>query len=186
MALCLTSVGFIFNIWLVSVTFAYMKTCQGPSEKFQEVRSELKEYVAFKRIPEKTQKRILNFYDFSYKCKFFRQKEVDELLESHLRNMISKETSERLLLKQKLFSQLPLDVLHSIAMALSETIYLKNDVISSNNHHKGQVKYQRKLLSLSSYFNYSLEIVFDSLRNCCCLQRRGRKNKSSSRWKYFR
>jgi hypothetical protein len=117
----------------------YLRTTYGPSVHFQEIRYELKEYVAFKHVPNDTQMRILDYYDFCYKSQFFRGKEIYGVLESDLKLMIAKETTEKLLKRHQLFLLLPPDLLHSIALVMSEAVYLKNDVICRNDVHEGQV-----------------------------------------------
>lgn len=117
----------------------YLRTTYGPSVHFQEIRYELKEYVAFKHVPNDIQKRILDYYDYCYKSQFFRGNEIYGFLESDLKLMIAKETTEQLLIRHRLFTLLPPDLLHSIALAMSEAVYLKDDVICRNDSHKGQV-----------------------------------------------
>lgn len=136
---CLTIIGFILHIWLISEAYMYLRTTFGPSVHFQENRYELKEYVAFKHVPIDTQRRILDYYDYCYKSEFFRGKEIYGLLESDLQLMIAKETTEQLLRKHNLFTLLPSNLLHSIAIVMSEAVYLKNDVICRNDNHVGQV-----------------------------------------------
>lgn len=117
----------------------YLRTTYGPSVHFQEIRYELKEYVAYKHVPNDTQKRILDYYDYCYKSQFFRGKEIYGLLESDLQLMIAKETTEQLLVRHRVFSLLPSNLLHSIALVMTEAVYLKNDVICRNDIHQGQV-----------------------------------------------
>lgn len=139
-AFCLTIVGFILHIWLIAKVYLYLRASYGPSYRFQELRYQLKEYVAFKHVPKHTRKRILAFYDFSYNGNFFRKKEIDGLLSSDLKHMIVKETIKKLLKQHHLFMLLPSNLLHSIAIAMSEEVFLRNDVICRNDRTRGQVR----------------------------------------------
>ena len=103
------------------------------------MRCRLQEYVSFKHIPKHIQERILTYYDFSYKDEFFRKAEIDELMYSDLKHMIAKETTEKMLKRQYLFMLLPANLLHLIAVAMSEEVFLQNDVICRNDNNGGQV-----------------------------------------------
>lgn len=138
-AFCLTIVGFVLHIWLTTQAYLHMRSTNGPSIRFQEIRYQFEEFVAFKHLPKRTQKRILAYYDYSYKNKFFRKKEIDRLLDNDLRHFIARETIEKLLIQHAIFFELPANLLHSIAVAMSEVVYLPNDVICRCEHRMGQV-----------------------------------------------
>lgn len=132
----------------------YLRTTYGPSVHFQEIRLELKEYVAHKHVPNDTQKRILDYYDYCYKSQYFRGNEIYGFLESDLQLMIAKETAENLLMKHEIFSLIPSNLLHSIAHAMSEAVYLQNDVISRNDSHKGQVSIMIFIRNFENNLNF--------------------------------
>lgn len=139
-AFCLTIVGLMLRIWLKSKMYLNLRTLNGPSVRFQEMRCQLQEYVAFKHIPKPIQKRILTYYDYCYKGKFFRRKDIKGLMDSDLRHMIAKETTEKLLMRHYMFRLLPANLMHSIAVAMSETVFLPNDIICRNDRNAGQVR----------------------------------------------
>lgn len=139
-AFCLTIVGFMLHIWLISKVYLHLRTSYGPSVRFQEMRWELQEYVAFKHIPKRVQKRILTYYDYCFKDEFFRKKEIEGLLGRDLMHIIAKETTEELLKRHFLFELLPANLLHSIAIAMSEVVFLRNDVICRFDRNVGKVR----------------------------------------------
>lgn len=142
-----TLFGFVLHIWLVSQAYMYLRTAYGPSVQFQENRYQMRTFMSFKRISKSIQKRVLEFYDFSFKGKFFRQKQVDELLGSELRNLVTIETCEKLLRGNYIFKRLPEDLLHAVAYCLEEVVFLRNDVICKIDSSRSQVSFKARNFS---------------------------------------
>ncbi|KAG5677644.1 hypothetical protein PVAND_007385 [Polypedilum vanderplanki] len=140
-AIIFTLIGCVANYWLVSEALMYLTTASGPTVCFQEFQYELMEYVAFKKIPKSTQLRILNYFDFIFKGKFYRMSEMYALNKGQLKHLITNETCQQHLMRNYLFKMLPDGLLHSIASCMRETIYLRNDVICRIDRHRGQKLY---------------------------------------------
>lgn len=133
-----TAIGFILHIWLVSEAYIYLRTNYGTSVRFYEIRYQLREYMAFRRLSKVIQKRILTYYDFSFNGKFFRKREINVLLGKQLRHSVIAETRMQLLQKNDFFKQFPDELLNSIVDCMSEVIFLRNDVIC-NTESRAQV-----------------------------------------------
>ena len=144
-----TLIGFILHIWLVSEAYMYLKTAYGPSIRFQEIRYQMRMYIRFRRLPKTVQQRILAFYDFSFNGKFFRKREINELMGSSLKHLVTKEKCQQLLIDNYFFKQLPEELLSLIVDCMSESCFLRNDVICKVDSSRSQVNLFHVLMSLS-------------------------------------
>lgn len=134
-----TLIGFALHIWLVSEAYMYLSTSFSPYLGFQEIRYQLRAYIAFKHIPKSIQSRILSYYDFSFKDKFYSREEISTLFGEELRQSIAIEICQEQLWKNYLFKILPENLLKPIAICMMEETYLQNDIISRNDYNRGQV-----------------------------------------------
>lgn len=125
----MTLIGFVVHIWLVAEAFAFMRTFYWSSIRFQEIRYQIDKYVSCKRLSKSMQSRIIALYDFSFNGKFFRKREIDELLGNELRHLVKMETCQLLLKGNYFFKQLPEELLSAMADCLMEMVFLCNDVI---------------------------------------------------------
>lgn len=141
-----TLFGFVLHIWLVSEAYMFLRTSYGPSIRFQEIRYQMKKFMSFKRISASIQRRVLKFYDFSFNGKFFRKRDINELLGNELRYLVTKETCEELLKVNHLFKSLPDELLLSVANCMTENVFLVNDVICQVDSLRAQVSFKRGML----------------------------------------
>ncbi|XP_070501527.1 potassium/sodium hyperpolarization-activated cyclic nucleotide-gated channel 4-like [Chironomus tepperi] len=146
-----TLIGFALHIWLVSEAYMYLTTSFGPCLGFQEIRYQLRAYIAFKHIPKSIQSRILSYYDFNFKDKFYSQEQILILLGVELRQSIAIEICQEHLWKNYLFKILPENLLKSIASCMVEETYLQNDIISRNDYNGGQKLYYIVLGTVAVY-----------------------------------
>lgn len=134
-----TLIGFALHIWLVSEAYMYLTTSFGPYLGFQEIRYKLRAYIAFKHIPKSIQSRILSYYDFGFKDKFYPKEQILTLLGGELRQSIAIEICQEHLWNNDLFKILPENLLNPIASYMVEEIYLQDDIISRNDYNREQV-----------------------------------------------
>lgn len=134
----LSLIGFILHIWLVSKAYMYLRTTYWPEIRFHEMRHQISEYVSFKGLSKSLQNRILEFYEFSFRGKFFRKQEISGLLGNELCHLIAIQTRKKLLQGNFLFNQIPDDLLDSMADCLVETVYLADDIICKVNSTRAQ------------------------------------------------
>jgi hypothetical protein len=136
----LTVIGFMLHIWLISETYAYLRTTCGTSVRFHEMRYQMRKFFAFKRLSNVVQDRILTFYDFSFDGNFFRRQIIDEMLGTELQHSIRSETCRHMIQGNYFFQQLPDEILDSIANCMSEEVFLRNDVVCIGESARAQVK----------------------------------------------
>lgn len=92
-----TLIGFVLNIRLVSEAYMYLRTTYAPYIRFQEIRYQMRMFIRFKRLSKSIQRRVLDFYDCSFNGKFFRRREINELMGSSLRHLVTMEKCRELL-----------------------------------------------------------------------------------------
>lgn len=139
-AIAYTLIGFVVHIWLVSKAYMLLRTVKSTKIRFQEIRYQLRTFMAFKGLSIAIQQRILTFFDFSFHGKYFRKREINELLGHGLRQLVTLETCKRQLTRNYIFKQLTEELIGPIANGLTEAVYLKNDVIGKVESARTQVK----------------------------------------------
>lgn len=128
-----TTIGFILHVYLISMAYMYLRTAFAPTVRFQEIRYQMQEYMAFKHLSSSIQSRILTYFDFSFQKKYYRKSEIKELLSDELLQSISNQTTLILIEGIYFFKMLPKEVLTTIVDCMTEQIFLKNDVISRHD-----------------------------------------------------
>lgn len=101
-------------------------------------------FIRFKRLSKSIQRRVLDFYDCSFNDKFFRRREINELMGSSLRHLVTMEKCRELLTGNYFFKQLPDELLNSLADSMSETLFLPNDIICKVDSTRTQVNFSTK------------------------------------------
>ncbi|CRL06932.1 CLUMA_CG019511, isoform A, partial [Clunio marinus] len=86
-----TSMGIILDIWLLSKAYMLIRTKYGPKLQFQEIRYQMREYMAFKRLGKSTKQRVLKFYDISFNGEFYRKREINDMLQKQLKHEVATE-----------------------------------------------------------------------------------------------
>lgn len=167
----------------------YLRTHYAPSVRFQEIRYQMQMFMSFKQLSTAIQQRILTFYDLSFGGRFFRRRDINELLENELRLAVSVETRRHLLERNYFFKQLPDALMNSMANCMSEVIFLRNDVICKVDAMRAQVRPTFAFHSTWHFPQFSDKnsgTLLHCERNRGCLHWRGRRSRASLRWKFVR
>lgn len=135
-----TIIGFVLHVYLISMGYMYLRTAYAPTVRFQEIRYQMQEYMAFKHLSSSIQSRILTYFDFSFQKKYFCKNEIKDLLSDELLQSISNETTLKLIEGIYFFKMIPREVLTSIVDCMTAQIFLKNDVISRQDAIQGEVR----------------------------------------------
>lgn len=149
-----TTIGFVLHVYLISMAYMYLRTAFAPTVRFQEIRYQMQEYMAFKHLSSSIQSRILTYFDFSFQKKYYRKSEIKELLSDELLQSISNQTTLILIEGIYFFKMLPKEVLTSIVDCMTKQIFLRNDVISRQDAIQKKVRtyYLISWLSLLNVF----------------------------------
>ena len=135
-----TLIGFVLHIYLISIAYMYLRTAYAPKVRFQEIRYQMQEYMAFKHLSSSIQSRILTYFDFTFQKNYYRKSEIKELLSDELTQLISNQTTLKLIEGIYFFKMLPQEVLILIVDCMTEQVFLKNDVIWRQNAIQEKVR----------------------------------------------
>jgi hypothetical protein len=166
-----TLIGYVMHIWFIAEACMLIKAAAGPTERFFKIRHNLNEYMIFKELPLNTRKRIMTYYEYNFKNKFYHNREIVGSLGCNLKSMIAMEMCGKLLSENYVFKLLPNTLLHAIATSMSEKVYLKNDVISHNDqqHLRGQVLiviYATHLFLFHTFMHIKELMLHLTISNC--------------------
>jgi hypothetical protein len=124
--------GLLLKIWLVTYAYIAYKTSYGTSINFQMLRSELKKYMLFSKLPEKTRSRLLTFYDASFDGHFFRRNEINKILGDKLQLSIKIDCYGELVRSNSFFQMIPDEMIPAVVNAMTEVRFLNDEVLSFN------------------------------------------------------
>ncbi|XP_060522333.1 potassium/sodium hyperpolarization-activated cyclic nucleotide-gated channel 4-like [Cylas formicarius] len=123
-------VGKIIHIttWVALLCAILSKDLQ--EVKFQEIITQLHEYMKHKQLPDNLRHRIVGYYNFKYQRKFFNQRNILDLLPESLRFKVNIDKSRTIKSsKLPLFNAFSEDTLQEIVSYFVSEIYSANDVI---------------------------------------------------------
>lgn len=97
--------------------------------KYFETISQVQAYMSQKQLPMSMQIRLLQFYDYKYNKKFFKERGITSLLSDKLKGEINLNVCSKLVQNVALLGQLPQQTLEQVVTNLKAEIYLANDII---------------------------------------------------------
>lgn len=172
-AIVFTLIGFVVHIWLVSKAYMLLRTIYSTTIRFQEIRYQMRTFMAFRGLSTAVQQRILTFYDFSFNGNYYRKREINDLLGTELRQFVTLETCKQLVKENFIFKQLNEELIGALANCLTESVYLKNDVIGKVESARTQVKFHCQSFPFAlttETFILAAETSLHCKWNRCCVQ----------------
>ncbi|CAH1133720.1 unnamed protein product [Ceutorhynchus assimilis] len=114
-------------VWIITLyTFMAKRALR---VRFEEIMTELKEYIKAKQLPDGLKTRLLKYYTYKYQKVFFNE----QLIVSILSDTLKKETDvflcKSLLKQQKIFATVPAKTIVQVMSYLVPQIYLPNDLV---------------------------------------------------------
>jgi len=114
-------------IWIVLLyTFLSQRTLR---VKFEEVMTELNEYMIAKQLPPDLKQRLICYYRFKYRNVFFNETFIRTILSENLKKEIDVYLCKSLIKHVSIFSQISSKTVKLIVASLIPEIYLPNDLI---------------------------------------------------------
>ncbi|XP_003703387.1 potassium/sodium hyperpolarization-activated cyclic nucleotide-gated channel 4 [Megachile rotundata] len=126
-------IGIVSPWFLITRVMQYFKGANSSRLRYQGTVAQLRQYMRHKQLPYPTQRRIIEYYEFRFQHRFFRESEIIHTLSSHMRNEISMHSCRKLVENVTFFNNLPLSLLSRIVSLLRSEIFLTNDVIVRAN-----------------------------------------------------
>ncbi|XP_078052317.1 potassium/sodium hyperpolarization-activated cyclic nucleotide-gated channel 1 [Augochlora pura] len=126
-------IGILAPWILVSRVMQFFKGTNSSRLKYQATMAQLRQYMRHMHLPHHTQTRIIQYYEFHFQRRFFRESEIMHTLSSQMRHEISMHSCRKLVENVTFFNNLPLSLLGRIVGLLKSEIFLTNDVIVRAN-----------------------------------------------------
>lgn len=118
----------------------FFKGVNSSKLKYQAALAHLSQYMSHKQLPRKTQNRIVEYYEFRFQRRFFRESEILSILSMQMRQEIRMHSCRKLVENVTFFNNLPLSLLARIVALLKSEIFLTNDLIVKA-HQTGNCMY---------------------------------------------
>jgi hypothetical protein len=135
--LTLVIISQILGSLIIWILIAYMrlffKGANGSRIKYQDIISQVKQYMHRRQLPHATRHRIIAYYEFCFQQQYFHEVEILNILSMQMRQEINMHVCRKLVENVTFFNPLPLALLTRIVALLKSEIFLTNDVIVRAN-----------------------------------------------------
>lgn len=121
--------GMIVPWFIVTCVLNFLQGENSSRLRYQGTVAQLKHFMRHKQLPYPTQKRIIQYYEFRFQYRFFRESEIINTISTQMRHEIRMHTCRKLVENVTFFNNLPLTLLGQIVALLKFEIFLTNDVI---------------------------------------------------------
>lgn len=121
--------GVVFYLYALATILQLFGTVNISETKYDELFSQVVDYMETKKFPEDLQKRIGVYYTTRFDGKFFREKQILNTLSEHLRMELLLNSCSNLIQTVDLFKGLSKAAVGSIVGVLKQEIYLPKDAI---------------------------------------------------------
>lgn len=149
--------GFVAPWLLITKVMQFFKGTNSSRLKYQGTVAQLKQYMRHKQLPYPTQKRIIEYYEFRFQRRFFRESVIIHTLSAQVRHEIRMHSCRKLVESVTFLNNLPLALLGRIVSLLKSEIFLINDVIVRANQ-PGDCMYFIATGTVAIYTNSGKEV----------------------------
>lgn len=122
-------IGYVLMALLLILILQYVCSGGSAQSKYQEIVSQVQEYMRYKQLPCDIQNRIMSCYEYRFQKKYFREDVIKATMSERLRREINVYNYRRLIDTVSLFKGVPDQVVVDIVNCLKREIFLPNDII---------------------------------------------------------
>ncbi|KAB0800754.1 hypothetical protein PPYR_06493 [Photinus pyralis] len=126
-------IGYVLMAILLILILQYVCSGGSAESKYQEIVSQVQEYMRYKQLPCDIQNRIMTCYEYRFRKKYFREEVIKATMSDRLRREINVYNYRRLIDTVSLFKGVPDQVVVDIVNCLRHDIFLPNDIIMKAN-----------------------------------------------------
>ncbi|XP_043491455.1 potassium/sodium hyperpolarization-activated cyclic nucleotide-gated channel 2-like [Polistes fuscatus] len=126
-------IGTLITWYLIARLVQYFKGTNSSKLRYQSAVGQLTKYMRHKQLPRHTQRRIIDYYEFRFQQRYFRESDILNTLSLQIRQEIVMHSCRKLVENVTFFNNLPLVILNRIVALLKSEIFLTNDVIVRAN-----------------------------------------------------
>ncbi|KAJ3655963.1 hypothetical protein Zmor_015070 [Zophobas morio] len=121
--------GKVYVFYITVLILNYLLRQRSLEIKYFETISQVQAYMSQKQLPISMQTRLLQFYDYKYNKKFFKERGITGLLSEKLKGEINLNVCSKLVQNVSLLAHLPQQLLEQVVLNMKAEIYLANDII---------------------------------------------------------
>lgn len=121
--------GVMYFSYMVVVVLEMVSSANASESRYEEIMSQLKEYMASKKLSPTLRRRLMMYYENRFQKHYFREHAILATLSEHLRQELVLFCAQRLLHQVDIFEGLSKVVTNDIAAVLKQDVYLPNDII---------------------------------------------------------
>ncbi|XP_026481605.1 potassium channel KAT1-like [Ctenocephalides felis] len=126
----ISSITNIFNVsYIMAVIINFIFNQFMPNTNYESMMSQLNVYMAVKKVPQRVQKKIRNYYSYRYRQKHFKEEVLISMLTPNLRTDLKLTWCGKVFEKMDLLKNMPRYVLELLMRHLKAEIYCPNDTI---------------------------------------------------------
>ncbi|CAG9771738.1 unnamed protein product [Ceutorhynchus assimilis] len=115
------------TVWIITLyTFMNKRALR---LRFEEIMTELGEYMKAKQLPDCLKARLLKYYTYKYQKVFFNEQLIGTIFSDTLKKEIDVFLCKSLLKQQKIFATVPAKTIVQVMSYLVPQIYLPNDLV---------------------------------------------------------
>ncbi|XP_014605251.1 PREDICTED: potassium/sodium hyperpolarization-activated cyclic nucleotide-gated channel 1-like [Polistes canadensis] len=126
-------IGTLITWFLIARLVQYFKGTNSSKLRYQSAVGQLTKYMRHKQLPRHTQRRIIDYYEFRFQRRYFRESDIFNALSLQIRQEIVMHSCRKLVENVTFFNNLPIVILNRIVALLKSEIFLTNDVIVRAN-----------------------------------------------------
>ncbi|XP_076272030.1 potassium/sodium hyperpolarization-activated cyclic nucleotide-gated channel 4-like [Rhynchophorus ferrugineus] len=129
-------VGKVINMFICVAVLHILLNRNIQEIKYQQVVGQMKNWMKNKELPSKIQQRVVDYYEFYYRKRYFNQSDINRLLSTSLKLKITDNTL-RVLRESNvtIFGNLPDESIQQVLENFVMEVYCPNDVIMSCGSH---------------------------------------------------
>nr|XP_022917192.1 potassium/sodium hyperpolarization-activated cyclic nucleotide-gated channel 1-like [Onthophagus taurus] len=128
-----TVIGWIYRIIITTQITLLVLKVNPIGANHAKLVQEFEEYVVTKKLPKLVKKRVLNYLEFKFHGKFYREVVIWKTLSNSLKQEINLFICRKLLNSLFIFHNLPMEIVMKLSNNFKHEIYLHNDVIIQAN-----------------------------------------------------
>lgn len=123
--------GVVFYVYALAKILHLFGTVNVSDAKYEELLTQVREYMITKKFPHNLEKRIETYYSVKFNKKFFKENDILDTLSEHLRMEVRLYSCSNLIRRVQLFRGMSRAAIGCILGVLQQEYYLPGDVILS-------------------------------------------------------
>lgn len=121
--------GIVYFAYITAVVFELLSSASVSESKYEEIMSQLREYMISKKLPTALCHRMLMYYENKFQKHYFREHSILLTLSEHFRDELTVFCTKRLVDQVEVLKGLSKSLTGDLVARLKQEVYLPNDVV---------------------------------------------------------